>query len=292
MSQQIHHPSQDSFPDAPSHFAASTGNANGSSSSTSTVMPHRIDTLLTKPRFVSTMSVHRRRRRLILLHRHFRDDHSDHYYSGRPSPTHINPHTHSPTLSSDHSSIHSPAPTALPSIHHTSHGLPHHSYAPPPLKYSSHASQGHYSPHFYGQDTVSPPDVFSSPAHYQPQHNTGYNVHPQSQQQMHRSPNTMVPSNYTQPFHHITEMASPIFTNDAATKLSDRVRRRCFNCCTTDTSTWRRSSIHPGKVVSIVIPHPLFHSFCSVLHRSPIFSGFGVFLLSRVPDLIACFTHF
>ncbi|KAJ7494022.1 hypothetical protein FB451DRAFT_1077637 [Mycena latifolia] len=39
------------------------------------------------------------------------------------------------------------------------------------------------------------------------------------------------------------------FTDDAATKLSDRVRRRCFNCCTTDTSTWRRSNLSPGKVL-------------------------------------------
>ena len=41
-----------------------------------------------------------------------------------------------------------------------------------------------------------------------------------------------------------------IYTDDATTKLNDRVRRRCFNCCTTDTSTWRRSSLNPGKVVS------------------------------------------
>ncbi|KAJ7919851.1 hypothetical protein B0H13DRAFT_1987695 [Mycena leptocephala] len=27
------------------------------------------------------------------------------------------------------------------------------------------------------------------------------------------------------------------------------VRRRCFNCCTTDTSTWRRSNLSPGKVL-------------------------------------------
>ncbi|KAJ7186153.1 hypothetical protein C8R46DRAFT_1062599 [Mycena filopes] len=40
-----------------------------------------------------------------------------------------------------------------------------------------------------------------------------------------------------------------IHTDDAATKLSDRVRRRCFNCCTTDTSTWRRSNLSPGKVL-------------------------------------------
>lgn len=40
-----------------------------------------------------------------------------------------------------------------------------------------------------------------------------------------------------------------VFTEDAATKLSDRVRRRCFNCCTSDTSTWRRSNLSPGKVL-------------------------------------------
>ncbi|KAH9847594.1 hypothetical protein C2E23DRAFT_871701 [Lenzites betulinus] len=40
-----------------------------------------------------------------------------------------------------------------------------------------------------------------------------------------------------------------IYTDDANTKLSDRVRRKCFNCRTTDTSTWRRSSLTPGKVL-------------------------------------------
>ncbi|KAJ7447453.1 hypothetical protein FB451DRAFT_943550, partial [Mycena latifolia] len=40
-----------------------------------------------------------------------------------------------------------------------------------------------------------------------------------------------------------------VHTDDAAMKLSDRVRRRCFNCCTTDTSTWRRSNLSPGKVL-------------------------------------------
>ncbi|PCH44017.1 hypothetical protein WOLCODRAFT_133057 [Wolfiporia cocos MD-104 SS10] len=40
-----------------------------------------------------------------------------------------------------------------------------------------------------------------------------------------------------------------VHTDDAATKLSDRVRRKCYNCRTTDTSTWRRSSLTPGKVL-------------------------------------------
>lgn len=40
-----------------------------------------------------------------------------------------------------------------------------------------------------------------------------------------------------------------VHTDDAATKLNDRIRRKCYNCRTTDTSTWRRSSLTPGKVV-------------------------------------------
>ncbi|KAJ7062496.1 hypothetical protein C8F01DRAFT_1023557 [Mycena amicta] len=46
-----------------------------------------------------------------------------------------------------------------------------------------------------------------------------------------------------------TSSVQVIHTDDAATKLSDRVRRRCFNCCTTDTSTWRRSNLSPGKML-------------------------------------------
>ncbi|KAJ6585805.1 hypothetical protein B0H19DRAFT_926461 [Mycena capillaripes] len=40
-----------------------------------------------------------------------------------------------------------------------------------------------------------------------------------------------------------------VHTDDAGTKLSNSVRRRCFNCCTTETSTWRRSNLSPGKVL-------------------------------------------
>ncbi|KAJ7913747.1 hypothetical protein B0H13DRAFT_465710, partial [Mycena leptocephala] len=47
-----------------------------------------------------------------------------------------------------------------------------------------------------------------------------------------------------------TGVVQAVYTDDVATKLSDRhgVRRRCFNCYTTDTSTWR-SNLSPGKVL-------------------------------------------
>ncbi|KAF7300394.1 GATA transcriptional factor [Mycena chlorophos] len=40
-----------------------------------------------------------------------------------------------------------------------------------------------------------------------------------------------------------------VWTDDVATKTGPNVRRRCFNCCTTETSTWRRSNINAGKVL-------------------------------------------
>ncbi|KAF8186220.1 hypothetical protein K438DRAFT_1596680 [Mycena galopus ATCC 62051] len=43
-----------------------------------------------------------------------------------------------------------------------------------------------------------------------------------------------------------------VHTDEAATMLSDRVWRRCFNCRTTENKTWRRSILSPGKVVSRV----------------------------------------
>jgi len=53
---------------------------------------------------------------------------------------------------------------------------------------------------------------------------------------------------YTRPSpgHGHDEIA---YTDEANTKLSNRIRRRCFNCKATETSTWRRSVLSPGKLV-------------------------------------------
>ncbi|KAJ7466382.1 hypothetical protein FB451DRAFT_940122, partial [Mycena latifolia] len=40
-----------------------------------------------------------------------------------------------------------------------------------------------------------------------------------------------------------------VHTDDVATKLSDRMHYCCFNCCTGETSTWRRSNLSSGKVL-------------------------------------------
>jgi hypothetical protein len=39
------------------------------------------------------------------------------------------------------------------------------------------------------------------------------------------------------------------YTDEANTKISNRLRRRCFNCKATETSTWRRSVLSAGKLV-------------------------------------------
>jgi len=39
------------------------------------------------------------------------------------------------------------------------------------------------------------------------------------------------------------------YTDEANTKISNRLRRRCFNCKATETSTWRRSVLSPGKLL-------------------------------------------
>lgn len=75
------------------------------------------------------------------------------------------------------------------------------------------------------------------------------------------------PQNEVRPVYPQTQSYQPqsnshvVHTDDAATKLTDRVRRKCYNCRTTDTSTWRRSNLTPGKVVSV--PNDQFFKPCS-----------------------------
>jgi len=40
-----------------------------------------------------------------------------------------------------------------------------------------------------------------------------------------------------------------IYTDDARMKLGDCIRRQCFNCRATETTTWRRSRLSPGKML-------------------------------------------
>ena len=66
-----------------------------------------------------------------------------------------------------------------------------------------------------------------------------------------------------------------VYTDDATTKLGSYIRRRCYNCHTPDSAAWRRSGMHPGKVVSpfntpalaIFIPRQLCNK-CGLYERT------------------------
>ncbi|KAK7044009.1 hypothetical protein VNI00_008179 [Paramarasmius palmivorus] len=109
---------------------------------------------------------------------------------------------------------------------------PHTYYPPPPVhRYEGHPHEPYPyppPPHPHAYPPPPPPRDYPPPAH--PGH----------------SPHIPPSVPYPIPGHPAQAI---VYTEDAATKLSDRVRRRCFNCCTTDTSTWRRSNLSPGKVL-------------------------------------------
>jgi hypothetical protein len=43
-----------------------------------------------------------------------------------------------------------------------------------------------------------------------------------------------------------------IYTDDARMKLGNGMRRQCFNCRATQTTTWRRSTLNSGKMVCFI----------------------------------------
>lgn len=52
------------------------------------------------------------------------------------------------------------------------------------------------------------------------------------------------------PLYMAPHAAIPIqHTDDAASKETQYLRRRCFNCHTTEPPSWRRSTLNPGKIV-------------------------------------------
>ncbi|KAL6297929.1 hypothetical protein BKA93DRAFT_820610 [Sparassis latifolia] len=152
-----------------------------------------------------------------------------------------------------------PTPPPIATLHHSpamsTSSLASSSISPsPPLPqqgatYYSHAPQNGMGPALtytyspgaqlgarYGPDSMVPPTSHHTSPYGVPSH--GGQVSTRSIRP------TMVPS---QPYPG--QASYIVHTDDAGTKLSDRVRRKCYNCRTTDTSTWRRSSLTPGKVL-------------------------------------------
>ena len=70
----------------------------------------------------------------------------------------------------------------------------------------------------------------------------------QQQSNLYRSPppSHQVSMPYLPPPHNNLPVQH---TDDAASKETQYLRRRCFNCHTTEPPSWRRSTLNPGKIV-------------------------------------------
>ena len=79
-------------------------------------------------------------------------------------------------------------------------------------------------------EDAPPVIVPSQTAFYRP--SSGGGMHPMSMSYL--SPHTGLPVQHT---------------DDAASKETQYLRRRCFNCHTTEPPSWRRSTLNPGKIV-------------------------------------------
>ncbi|EKM82266.1 hypothetical protein AGABI1DRAFT_83533 [Agaricus bisporus var. burnettii JB137-S8] len=147
------------------------------------------------------------------------------------------------TLGHPHSHSHSPAPSDA--------SQDRSSISTPPVRRSPHL----YPPPY--QHIQQHPAYMPYPTHFD--HHHRYDQDPAHQHAYHPPPQFAIPTMHAPPPPHRdpyhpypvpgSQPVTIVHTDDAATKLSDRVRRRCFNCCTTDTSTWRRSNLSPGKVL-------------------------------------------
>ncbi|KAF8433291.1 hypothetical protein L210DRAFT_3412328 [Boletus edulis BED1] len=185
---------------------------------------------------------------------HRRDyDYYDHSYR-RPSPPPIATLSHSPSLSVsslDRSSVSSPAPRRSP----TDRPVDSHSGYSDAYYSQDQVNRSRPYPHDPVRDSGRSSHSYTYSSRPHPEHRYSHESHPyhvspayNSPPLSHASAGTRDSPSLSYPLPGQNHYAIG-YTDDAATKLSDRVRRRCFNCCTTDTSTWRRSNLSPGKVL-------------------------------------------
>ncbi|KAK7683288.1 hypothetical protein QCA50_013550 [Cerrena zonata] len=132
---------------------------------------------------------------------------------------------------------HSPVPSVT-SLAHSSVSTPSPPLSAPPGQYYQHPSYTYNPP-------PPPPGRYADGTVPHPSHHGSHPYVPSNGPATTRAikPAYVPTQEYPGTANYV------IHTDDASTKLSDRVRRKCFNCRTTDTSTWRRSSLTPGKVL-------------------------------------------
>ena len=228
-------------------------------------MPHRVESIPMPSSYVCRSSPSPHPDFSLSHHRRDYDYHYDHSYR-RPSPPPIATLSHSPSLSVsslDRSSVSSPAPRRSP----TDRSVESHSAYSDAYYSQEHLARSRPYPHDPVRDSGRSSHSYTYSSRPHPEHRYSHDSYPyhvspayNSPPLSHASVGTRESSSLSYPLPGQNHYSIG-YTDDAATKLSDRVRRRCFNCCTTDTSTWRRSNLSPGKVVrffpllSISAPH-------------------------------------
>ncbi|KAK0497541.1 hypothetical protein EDD18DRAFT_1162744 [Armillaria luteobubalina] len=193
-----------------------------------------------------------------------------HHFLPPPMPHRVEPYPMSSTHRRHYDDLHRrPSPPPIAAITHSPSpsvsSLDRSSVSTPPARRSPPHGSMHQSVYYHHQDSaVYQPSRLHHNMHYPPPRDTGYysnhsfeprRYEPSDSYHNHLPmPNIPTLNPVREPFALPYPIpggtsVSIMYTEDAATKLSDRVRRRCFNCCTTDTSTWRRSNLSPGKVL-------------------------------------------
>ncbi|KDQ64186.1 hypothetical protein JAAARDRAFT_52170 [Jaapia argillacea MUCL 33604] len=152
---------------------------------------------------------------------------------GEPLPLELHNHSQFPIHSSPHTSYHEFNDDPNVKLEEPSHIIvpSQSSFYQRPTSSSSSGSRSSSTSHSYSHP---------------------HSHHSQLGQMGHSSP-------YHHPLHHpttahlaytLTPHGLPVqHTDDAASKETQYLRRRCFNCHTTEPPSWRRSTLNPGKIV-------------------------------------------
>jgi GATA-binding protein len=144
---------------------------------------------------------------------------------------------------------------SLPPFHPDEHRQQHHLYAEP-MSYEQQQQQQHHYDQRH-QTYPGPFDFAPSPSHHyrelEPRvklEDTQPIIVPSHPQLIYRSPSLDgMPTQMLPPYLQAHPSIPIQHTDDAASKETQYLRRRCFNCSQTEPPSWRRSTLNPGKIV-------------------------------------------
>ncbi|KAJ7755865.1 hypothetical protein B0H16DRAFT_1417505 [Mycena metata] len=123
--------------------------------------------------------------------------------------------------------------------HHLAHYGRHGEYAPPPQQQQQF--YGRPPMHQYAQHPAQMHAAMQQQQqhHLASMHHHAHGPHPHNGMHLGGGHNVGFPP-HGLPVQH---------TDDAASKETQYLRRRCYNCHTTEPPSWRRSTLNPGKIV-------------------------------------------